>query len=135
MTEAGREILSVADVLEAWLARAPQGPIALGSEPAKGPIRSLIGGWGSTMLRALAARPLSLTELDGLIGGLSYPSIERRLSAMHAARQVEPLEGQGGGEGGPTPQPTGYARRLPHWRRPAGASASTWRRMRSPPPR
>lgn len=98
LTEAGEEILSVAEVLEAWLASAPQGPIALSSEPAKGAIRALIGGWGSTMLRALAARPLSLTELNGLIAGLSYPALERRLSAMRAARQVEPLSGQGGGK-------------------------------------
>ncbi len=97
LTETGLAVLAVADALEAWLARAPQGPIALGSEPAKGAIRALIGGWGSTMLRALAARPLSLTELDALIANLSYPAIERRLSAMRAARQVEPLPGQGGG--------------------------------------
>ena len=56
LTEAGREVLSVADVIEAWLARAPQGSIPLGSESAKGAIRALVGGWGSTMLRALAAR-------------------------------------------------------------------------------
>jgi DNA-binding HxlR family transcriptional regulator len=97
LTETGEAILSAAEVLEAWLERAPQGPIPLGSETAKGAIRALIGGWGSTMLRALAARPLSLTELDGLIGGLSYPSIERRLSAMRAARQVEVIPDEGGG--------------------------------------
>lgn len=95
LTEMGREILSVAEVVEAWLLQAPQGPISLGSEPAKGALRALIGGWGSTMLRALAARPLSLTELASLIGGLSYPAIERRLSAMRAARQVERLAGSG----------------------------------------
>ncbi len=89
LTEAGRGVLAVADVVETWLARAPQGPIALGSEPAKGAIRSLIGAWGSTMLRALAARPLSLTELSSVITDLSYPALERRLSAMRAARQVE----------------------------------------------
>jgi DNA-binding HxlR family transcriptional regulator len=97
LTDVGRGVLAVADVVEAWLARAPQGPIALGSEPAKGAIRALIGGWGSTVLRALAARPLSLTELDSVIADLSYPSLERRLSAMRAARQVEVLlEGEGG---------------------------------------
>jgi DNA-binding HxlR family transcriptional regulator len=89
LTDVGRGVLGVADIVEAWLARAPQGAIALGSEPAKGALRALIGGWGSTMLRALAARPLSLTELDSVIVDLSYPSLERRLSAMRAARQVE----------------------------------------------
>jgi DNA-binding HxlR family transcriptional regulator len=100
LTDVGRGVLTVAEVVEAWLARAPQGAIALGSEPAKGAIRALIGGWGSTMLRALAARPLSLTELDSVISDLSYPSLERRLSAMRAARQVEVLAG---GEGGAKP--------------------------------
>ena len=97
LTDVGRGVLAVADIVEAWLTRAPQGPIALGSEPAKGAIRALIGGWGSTMLRALAARPLSLTELDSVITDLSYPSLERRLSAMRAARQVEakPSGGRG----------------------------------------
>ena len=95
LTETGRAVLEVADVLEAWLAQAPQGSIALGSEPAKGAIKALVAGWGSTMLRALAARPLSLTALDGLIGDLSYPALERRLSAMRAVGQVEALPGGG----------------------------------------
>ena len=77
-------------IVEAWLAQAPQGSIPLGSEPAKGAIRALVGGWGSTMLRALAARPLSLTELSSVItGSLSYPALERRSRAMRAARQLE----------------------------------------------
>jgi len=97
LTGVGRAVLLAADALEAWLERAPQGPISLGSEPAKAAIRALVGGWGSTMLRALAARPLSLTELDALIPELSYPGIERRLGAMRAARQVEQVSGQGGG--------------------------------------
>ncbi len=93
LTVVGRSVLDVAEVVEAWLARAPQGPLALGSEPAKGALRALVGGWGSTMLRALAARPLALTELSSVIGDHSYPALERRLSAMRAARQVEPREG------------------------------------------
>jgi DNA-binding HxlR family transcriptional regulator len=97
LTDAGRGILGVADMVEAWLSRAPQGPIAFGSEPAKGAIRALVAGWGSTILRALASRPLSLTELDGVVPDLSYPALERRLSAMRAARQVEALPSSAGG--------------------------------------
>jgi DNA-binding HxlR family transcriptional regulator len=89
LTPLGEEVLTVAEVVEAWLARAPQGPIPLGSEAAKGAIRALVGGWGSTMLRALAACPLSLTELSSVINDHSYPALERRLSAMRAARQLE----------------------------------------------
>jgi DNA-binding HxlR family transcriptional regulator len=97
LTDVGRELLEVAERVEVWLARAPQGPIALGSETSKGAIRSLVGGWDSTMLRALAAHPLSLTELSSTIAGHSYPALERRLSAMRAARQIEqkPSDGRG----------------------------------------
>jgi DNA-binding HxlR family transcriptional regulator len=99
LTEVGRGVLTVAKIVEAWLARAPQGALILGSEPAKGAIRALVGGWGSTMLRALAARPLALTELSSVIGDHSYPALERRLSAMRAARQVEPrVGGERGGK-------------------------------------
>src|SRR5690349_3386681 len=73
LTDVGQGILDVADRVEAWLSRAPHGPVAFGSEPAKGAIRALVAGWGSTILRALAARPLSLTELDGVIPEISYP--------------------------------------------------------------
>lgn len=97
LTDVGRGVLAVAETVEAWLSRAPQGPIALGSESSKGAIRALIGGWGSTMLRALAARPLSLTELSSVIGDHSYPALERRLSAMRAARQLEPRPDGGRG--------------------------------------
>jgi DNA-binding HxlR family transcriptional regulator len=97
LTEAGEGVLAVAEIVETWLSRAPQGPIVLGSEPAKGAIRALVGGWGSTVLRALAARPLSLTELSSVISDHSYPALERRLSAMRAARQVEPRPDSGRG--------------------------------------
>jgi DNA-binding HxlR family transcriptional regulator len=97
LTDVGRGVLAVAEVVEGWLRRAPQGPIALGSESAKGAIRALVGGWGSTILRALAARPLSLTELSSVINDHSYPALERRLSAMRAARQLEPRPSSGRG--------------------------------------
>jgi len=96
LTDCGREILEVAERVDAWLSRAPQGPIALGSEEAKGAIRALVGGWSSTVLRALAARPLSLTELSAVIDGVSYPALERRLSAMRAVRQIEVLSNRPG---------------------------------------
>jgi DNA-binding HxlR family transcriptional regulator len=96
LTDVGRAILGVAEIVEAWLLRAPHGPIAFGSEPAKGAIRSLVGGWDSTVLRVLAVSPLSLTELSGVIPELSYPSLERRISAMRASRQVEVMPSEMG---------------------------------------
>lgn len=96
LTDFGLELLFVADVLESWLGQAPEGPIALDSERAKRAIKALAGGWESTILRALAARPMALTELDRLIGEVSYPALERRLGMMRSAGQIEVLPGRNG---------------------------------------
>ncbi len=85
LSAAGQDLLVATRALEVWLGKAPRGPIPLGSEPAKGAVKALAGAWESMALRALAGGPLSLTQLDSLIGALSYPALERRLSAMRAA--------------------------------------------------
>jgi DNA-binding HxlR family transcriptional regulator len=97
LTPAGEEMLFVADEVEAWLALCPDGPIAPGSEAAKGAVKALAGGWNSTLMRALANRPFTLTELDSLIPGVSYPSLERRIAWMRATGQIEPVEKEGRG--------------------------------------
>jgi DNA-binding HxlR family transcriptional regulator len=97
ITPAGEELLFVAATLEAWLAKAPQGPIEPGSEEAKVAIKALAGGWGSTLMRALAGQAYSLSELDSLIPGVAYPSLERRLVKMRETRQVTPAPGPGRG--------------------------------------
>lgn len=89
LTDMGRELHLVTRILEVWLEDASSGPIPLGSEAAKGTVKALAGGWQSTMLRAFAARPLSLIQLDRLIGSISYPSLERRLSALRSTGLVE----------------------------------------------
>lgn len=96
-TPAGRDLLFVAETVERWLERAPEGPLRLGGNAAKAAIKALAEGWSTTMLRALAGSPLSLTELDRVIASLSYPSLERRLSALRLAGQVEAQEGNGRG--------------------------------------
>jgi DNA-binding HxlR family transcriptional regulator len=78
LTPMGRELLVVADAVDAWLAAAPGGPLQLESESGKASIKALVNGWDSTMLRALAVRPFTLTELDNLISAFSYPALERR---------------------------------------------------------
>ena len=96
LTPVGAELLFVADTVEAWLARAPEGPRHLESETGKASIKALLAGWDSTMLRAFAVRPFSLTEIDNLISSFSYPALERRLAAMRLAGFVTPVEGNGG---------------------------------------
>jgi DNA-binding HxlR family transcriptional regulator len=89
----GRELLAVADILEAWLRGAPEGPQSLGEVAAKSSIKALVEGWSATVVRAIAAAPLTLTELSKLISSLNYPSLERRLVAMRQAGQIESQSG------------------------------------------
>jgi len=97
LTMTGEEMLFVAQRLETWLGEAPEGPIPLESAAAKGAVKALVDGWGSSMMRALAVRPMSLTELDSAIPELSYPALERRLSSMRIAGLVEAQPSQGAG--------------------------------------
>ena len=97
LTTAGRDLLSVVDVLERWLSEAPDVPLSFENNAAKAAIKALVESWSTKMLRALAARPLSLTDLDRLIADLSYPALERRLVALRHSSQVEaqPHNGRG----------------------------------------
>lgn len=97
LTVLGRELLLVATTLENWLQRAPDGPISLESGSARGVVKAFVDGWASTILATLARQPMSLTELDGVIAGLSYPALERRLSSMRMAGLVEVAPGNGSG--------------------------------------
>ncbi|HET7417153.1 MAG TPA: helix-turn-helix domain-containing protein [Solirubrobacterales bacterium] len=89
ISRAGRGLLHLAEHVEAWLRVAPGGPKELGSTGARSSIKALVDGWSSHIVRALAARPLSLTELNSLIPRISYPSLERRLTAMRECGLVE----------------------------------------------
>jgi DNA-binding HxlR family transcriptional regulator len=97
LTSMGDELLQVAEALEAWLQRAPAGAISLESGAARGIVKAFVDGWGSTMVRSLATRPMSLTELDREITELSYPALERRLSSMRMAGLIEVRPGKGSG--------------------------------------
>jgi DNA-binding HxlR family transcriptional regulator len=90
LTPMGREMLTVAADVEAWLGRAPGGALELEVDEAKEAVRALTSGWSSSMVWALASRPFTLTELDRQIPELSYASLERRLASMKSAGQVEP---------------------------------------------
>ncbi len=123
--KAGEDLLEVRRALQDWLAVAPDGPVGLGSVAAKSAIKALVQGWSSAIVRALAARPLSLTELNRLIAGLNYPSLERRLGAMRLVGQIEARSGQG--------RSTPYA--VTEWLRLAVApllAACAWERQHLP---
>jgi DNA-binding HxlR family transcriptional regulator len=97
LSPAGQEMLRVADAVEAWLALCPKGPIAPDGEGAKMALKALEGGWDSTLMRALAAGPLTLNQLSEAIPQVSYPSLERRIAWMRGTGQVEQLEKNGKG--------------------------------------
>lgn len=97
LAERGRGLLEVAGFLATWLATAPAGPIRLGTPEAKNAVKALVDGWTSSMIRALAARPLTLTELDSVIATLSYPSLERRLTVMRRLGLLEAVLSRGRG--------------------------------------
>ncbi len=97
LSQAGAEMLFVADEVEAWLRRCPDGPIAPGSEEAREAVKALAGGWSSTLMHVLATRASTLSELDSQIPDVSYPSLERRVSRMRTSGQIEPVEQEGRG--------------------------------------
>jgi DNA-binding HxlR family transcriptional regulator len=96
-TESGHALLGVGRVLEGWLRESPEGPISLGSTASKSATKALVDGWSSNIIRAISAKPLSLTDLNRLIPRVSYPSLERRLGALRLANLVEPHPGDGRG--------------------------------------
>jgi DNA-binding HxlR family transcriptional regulator len=125
LTPGGRDLLRVAQVLNGWLSTRPDGRYPLGSEPAKAAIKALVEGWTTSMLRVFASGPFSLTQVDSIISGLNYPSLERRLVAMRLAGLVEPVPSRGRG--------TPYA--ATEWLRRAAApltAAMWWERRHLP---
>jgi DNA-binding HxlR family transcriptional regulator len=89
LTVLGEELLCVANAIEAWLSEAPAGPLKLGDSASKAAIGALVDGWDAAIVRALAPHPLALVELDKMISDVSYPTLSRRLGAMHLVGQVE----------------------------------------------
>lgn len=92
----GERLLPVAARLDVWLAQAPSGPLKLGEAYAGGTVKALAVAWGSTLLRWLAERPRSLTELERLVHVFGYRKLERILRDLTAAGLIEraPVEGR-----------------------------------------
>jgi DNA-binding HxlR family transcriptional regulator len=96
ITPRGERLLAVGNVLQVWLRSAPEGEMELGSTASKSVVKALVDGWSTGLVRALAARPLGLTELNRVIPQVSYPTLERRLTAMRQVGLIAPeREGNG----------------------------------------
>jgi DNA-binding HxlR family transcriptional regulator len=89
LAQPGERLLDVASALQSWLTDAPYGSIELGDAAAKSAVKAFVDGWNATLIRVLAARPLALTELAKLIVSISYPTLERRLTAMRRNGQLQ----------------------------------------------
>lgn len=100
LAPAGEDLLKVGEILQRWLGEAPDGPISLGSTASKSTTKALMDGWCANIVRALAAQPLPLTKLSRLIPQISYPTLERRLTAMRMVGLVEARR-EGSGRGTP----------------------------------
>ena len=121
----GRALLNVGDDLQAWLNASPNGAITLDSPGGKSATQALVEGWSANIVRTLASRPHSLTQLSRLNAQMTYPGLERRLSAMRLVKLVEPHPTTGRG--------TPY--RVTDWLRravPLLASATVWERKYLP---
>lgn len=91
---AGKDLLNVADVLKGWLSECPAKPIELEGAHAAVAVKALAGGWSSSLIRALATGPSTLTELSEQIPEISYPSLERRIGWMRTTGQIDALPKQ-----------------------------------------
>ena len=96
-TESGKALLGIGAILEQWLREAPSGPISLGSTASKSATKALVEGWSTNIIRALAAKPLSLTDLNRLIPRISYPSLERRWARCAWPTWSNRMPGEGRG--------------------------------------
>jgi DNA-binding HxlR family transcriptional regulator len=94
LTGAGVRLLPVAALLEAWLDAAPAGSLVFGDSSATGTIKALTLGWGSTLLRWLAERPHSLSELEPLVGEVGYRELERILRNLIEVGLAERVTGK-----------------------------------------
>lgn len=123
LSRPGTDLLIVASVLQRWLDEAPNGSSPLGSPAAKSTIKALVEGWNATIVRILATRPLALTELARLVSSISYPTLERRVTAMRRVGLLEASRANAASRGTPY--------RASRWLREAAAllaAAVAWER-------
>jgi DNA-binding HxlR family transcriptional regulator len=97
LTPCGRDLLEVGDSLEHWLRRSPSAPLALTSTASPSAIKALVAAWDSAIVRELAERPLTPTELSARLPGQSDHALGRRLAKLRATRLAVPLDGARGG--------------------------------------
>lgn len=86
----GDEFLFVAATMERWLRRCPQGPLELGLKGARA-LAPLVCSWSATVTHALGPEPLTLAELERVVGSLDGEVVEAHLESMERSGQVEAM--------------------------------------------
>lgn len=97
LLEPGKRLLEVAWWVQEWLDACPSASVTLGSPTSHAVLSGLADGWSSLMLRALAATPLSLVQLDRLLAPFDYPTLTRRMDALRVAGLVRACSSRGRG--------------------------------------
>lgn len=145
LTAAGRELLPVVRRFARWLAESPEGPSSPDELAGAGAIKALAVAWDTTVLRWLAERPCSVTELDSLSPpDVTYHEVRKAREALSTAKLIGPVASD---ERGQPYAATEWARRAAgciaaaiHWEgaflsgaeRPAPAEAEGLLRMLLP---
>ncbi|HWP32703.1 MAG TPA: winged helix-turn-helix transcriptional regulator [Solirubrobacterales bacterium] len=92
LSPAGRELLPVVRQFARWLRLAPDGPCGPDDAMGAQAIKALAIAWDTTVLRWLAERPCSLTELDALSPReVSYHEVRKAREALSQAGLIEPV--------------------------------------------
>jgi DNA-binding transcriptional ArsR family regulator len=98
ISPAGREVLVVIAAIDRWLENAPGGGLSLAKDQeAHVPVDVFLDGWNSGIVQALAAAPLTFTELGLVLDTLSRRSLREKLAKLRKAGLLEarPDDGEG----------------------------------------
>ncbi len=87
------ELEFLVPLLERWLGACPSGSLSLGPDAAPA-LEALLGGWCTTVVHALAARPLTIAATAELVEGLSEAEAAERIGAMAAVGLLDTLPGR-----------------------------------------
>jgi len=92
LSSAGRELLPVVRRFARWLELSPDGPSSPDDATGALAIKALAIGWDTTVLRWLAERPCSLTELDALSPReVSYHEVRKAREGLSSAGLIAPV--------------------------------------------
>jgi len=98
ISPAGRELFVGVLAIEGWLDHAPGGPLSLiEDEESQAIVGAFIEGWGTMIIHALAAGPLTLAELQQEIDEPDREELEAKVAAMRGTGllSAHPSDGEG----------------------------------------